>query len=75
MIVLVASMQNPGGLAEQLQRLKEGLHFMLPEIGIVVTIILLVVYDLLFEKNKSVGLAAILFSALSFLLVFQVLSF
>ena len=75
MIVLVASMQNPGGLAEQLQRLKEGLHFMLPEIGIVITIILLVVYDLLFQKNKSVGLAAILFSAFSFLLVFQVLSF
>lgn len=73
--MILASMQNTTGLAEQLQHLKESITFILPELGLVLGIILLVLFDLIFEKRKEAGLAAIAFSVISFLLVFQVITY
>ena len=73
--MILASMQNTTGLAEQLQQLKESITFILPELGLVLAIILLILFDLIFEKRKDVGLAAIAFAAITFLLVFQVITY
>lgn len=68
-------MQNPSTLTDQLQRLTEGIPFLLPEIGLVIGLVLLLLFDLLFNQKKEAGLAAISFSVISFLLVFQGITF
>jgi NADH-quinone oxidoreductase subunit N len=70
-----AAMQMADGLKEQLQSLTEGVAFLWPEITLVVGLLLVLLFDLIFQNRKEVGIAAISISVLSFLLVAQCLSF
>ena len=73
MILLVE--QNPSGLKELLERLTSSVGFILPEIALVTGLVMLLIFDLIFSEKKSIGLAAIAFSTLSFLLVYLLFSF
>lgn len=56
-------------LSEKLANTSQDLWALLPEIGIVVTVVLLIVFDLIFKKNKSIGLTAIAFAGLAYTFV------
>ena len=56
-------------LKEQIQGISTDLIWLAPEITLVLTAILLLVYDLIFKENKSVGLAAIAFVGMAFTLI------
>ncbi len=56
------------GLKEQIQGISADIAWLAPEITLVITAVLLLIYDLIFKENKSVGLAAIAFVGLAFTL-------
>ncbi len=55
-----------GDLSTKLEQIGESLTWLLPEVTLVITLILLICYDLIFKKNKSIGLATISFVGLGF---------
>lgn len=55
-------------LNEKLAATSQDLLLLLPEIAIVATILLLIVFDLIFRKHKSIGLATISFVGLAYCL-------
>lgn len=61
------------GLSQWLEQIIASAHWLLPEIILFITIILLIVFDLLFNRNKSLGLMVIaligLFSTMSMLMM------
>lgn len=59
-------------LNNQLTNTSNDLWSLLPEITIVGSIILLIVFDLLFKKNKSIGIASIAYTGLVYTLFFLV---
>ncbi|MBO3699110.1 NADH-quinone oxidoreductase subunit N [Roseivirga sp. E12] len=69
--MLISQLQH-SGLKEKLASTSQDLWALLPEIVIVSTIILLVVFDLIFKKNKSIGLAAIAFAGLAYCFVLTI---
>ncbi|WP_323755265.1 NADH-quinone oxidoreductase subunit N [Roseivirga sp.] len=56
------------GLKEQIQGISADIAWLAPEITLVITAVLLLIYDLIFKENKSVGLAAIAFVGMAFTL-------
>ena len=60
------------GLKEQIQGISADVAWLAPEITLVITAVLLLVFDLVFKENKSVGLAAIAFVGMAFTLVLLV---
>ncbi len=56
---------NASGLKDQLGNLSEDVWMLAPEISVVITLLLLLGFDLLFRKNKETGLAAIAFCGLA----------
>ncbi|WP_083262530.1 NADH-quinone oxidoreductase subunit N [Roseivirga sp. 4D4] len=66
--MLIGQLQH-SGLEEKLANTSQDLWALLPEIVIVSTIVLLIVFDLIFKKNKSIGLAAISFVGLAYCFV------
>ncbi|GAB5527611.1 MAG: NADH-quinone oxidoreductase subunit N [Roseivirga sp.] len=64
MISLLQS-NNASDLKDQLGNLSEDVWTLAPEISVVITLLLLLGFDLLFKKNKEVGLAAIAFCGLA----------
>ncbi len=64
---------NASDLKDQLGSLSEDVWTLAPEISVVITLLLLLGYDLLFKKNKEVGLASIAFCGLA--ATFVVLAF
>ena len=60
------------GLKEQIQGISADIAWLAPEITLVITAVLLLIYDLTFKENKSVGLAAIAFVGMAFTLVLLV---
>lgn len=70
--MLTSQIQNTG-LAEKLANTSQDVWALLPEVTIVITIVLLLVFDLIFKKNKTIGLAVIAFTGLAycFVLVIQ----
>lgn len=46
-------------LTNWLDQASEGLSYLLPEITLVITLVLLLLFDLIFKRNKQVGLTAI----------------
>lgn len=59
-------------LNRQLSQTSHDLWSLLPEIAITGTLILLLLFDLIFKRNKSIGLASIAFTGLAFTLVLLV---
>lgn len=72
MISLLQS-NNASDLKDQLGNLSEDVWMLAPEISVVITLLLLLGFDLLFKKNKETGLAAIAFCGLA--ATFTVLAF
>ena len=66
--MLMAQNQHTG-LSEQLASTGNDLWALLPEITIVGTLILLILFDLIFKKNKSIGLSVIAFVGLAYAFV------
>lgn len=63
--MLINQLQHTG-LEEKLANTSQDIWVLLPEITIVITIVLLIVFDLIFKKNKSIGLSAIAFVGLAY---------
>lgn len=63
--MLISQLQHTG-LEEKLANTSQDIWALLPEITIVITIVLLIVFDLIFKKNKSIGLAVIAFAGLAY---------
>ena len=55
-----------GNLSTKLDGIGQSLTWLLPEVVLVITIVFLICYDLIFNKHKSIGLAAITFTGLGF---------
>lgn len=72
MISLLQS-NNASDLKDQLSNLSEHVWMLAPEISVVITLLLLLGFDLLFKKNKEIGLASIAFCGLAS--TFVILSF
>lgn len=64
MISLLQS-NSASDLKDQLGSLSEDVWTLAPEISVVITLLLLLGFDLLFKKNKEVGLASIAFCGLA----------
>ena len=60
------SLLQQGELASKLETISAGLPWLLPEICLVLTLVLLLCFDLAFKGNKSYGLASIAFVGLGF---------
>lgn len=69
--MLISQLQHTG-LSEKIATTGQDLWVLLPEIVLVSTILLLIVFDLVFKKNKSVGLAAVAFVGLAYCFVLTV---
>ncbi|PIQ47347.1 MAG: NADH-quinone oxidoreductase subunit N [Cytophagales bacterium CG12_big_fil_rev_8_21_14_0_65_40_12] len=54
------------GLKDQLQHLTADIFWLAPEVTLVITLVLLLTYDLIFRQNKSVGIVAIAIAGLAF---------
>lgn len=54
------------GLKEQLAALSADVWYLAPELTLFITVILILVFDLLFKNNKQIGIFAIAFSGLAF---------
>ncbi len=63
--MLINQLQHTG-LEEKLANTSQDIWVLLPEITIVITIVLLIVFDLIFKKNKSIGLSVIAFVGLAY---------
>ena len=63
--MLISQLQHTG-LEEKLASTSQDIWVLLPEITIVITIVLLIVFDLIFKKNKSIGLSVIAFVGLAY---------
>lgn len=55
-----------GGLSDWLTQIANSVSWLMPEIIIASTVLLLIIFDLLFTKHKSLGLAVIAFIGLGF---------
>lgn len=51
--------QSNIGLSDWLDAISGSISYLLPELTLVISLVLLIIFDLLFTKNKSIGLAAI----------------
>ncbi len=69
--MLIGQLQH-NGLNDKLTSTAQDLWALLPEITIVITIILLIVFDLIFKKNKSIGLTSIAFVGLAYCFVLTI---
>ncbi|MCE7993809.1 MAG: NADH-quinone oxidoreductase subunit N [Roseivirga sp.] len=56
---------NASDLKDQLGNLSEDVWMLAPEISVVIALLLLLGFDLLFKKNKEIGLASIAFCGLA----------
>ncbi|MFT7382203.1 MAG: NADH-quinone oxidoreductase subunit N [Roseivirga sp.] len=54
------------GLKDQLEQLTADIFWLAPEVTLVITLVLLLIYDLIFKQNKSVGIVAIAVAGLGF---------
>jgi len=70
--MILSNMQGIG-LTDWIEQLNQSIGWLLPEFSLVITLLLLIVFDLLFKNNKSIGLTAISFAGLAFtgVLLFQ----
>lgn len=53
------ALAQSGSLSEWIDQLYAGASWLLPELTLTITLIMLIIYDLLFKRNKSIGLLAI----------------
>lgn len=73
-MISVLQSNNASDLKDQLGTLSEDVWMLAPEISVVITLLLLFGYDMLFKRNKEIGLASIAFCGLAstfVLLAFQ----
>ena len=54
------------GLKDQIQQITADLFWLAPELTLVITLVLLLIYDLIFKQYKSVGIVAIAVAGLGF---------
>lgn len=66
--MLVFNFQTNIGLTDWLDAIAGSVGYLLPEMSLVITLVLLILFDLIFEKRKSVGLGAIAITGLVFTL-------
>lgn len=73
--MIAMRLQSGKQLMETLNGIQENLVYLLPEMVLVLGIIFLIAFDLVFDRKKSVGLAAIAFFTLVFVVFWLVFSF
>lgn len=66
---MILAWEQVGNLEGWLSQINESIVWLAPEIALAVTVLLLIVFDLVFDKNKSVGLIAIASAGLAFTLL------
>lgn len=64
--MLIKVFQSNIGLTDWLDAISGSIGYLLPELTLVITLVSLILYDLLFENNKNIGLATISFVGLCF---------
>ena len=64
--MLIKTFQSYIGLTDWLDAISGSIGYLLPELTLFITLVLLILFDLLFDRNKNMGLSAISLAGLGF---------
>ncbi len=66
--MFIKAFQSNIGLTDWLDAISGSIGYLLPELTLVITLVLLIIFDLIFDRNKSIGLISISIVGLVFTL-------